>query len=158
MVKNIEETQLLYNFTFKLTMFCERILTINLSAARWHEAQKYHPLTLCYDTPYAPATLILAVSTPFTGCFTVVLTLRSHCGRDKKTTTYNLLASLLSLVVAPLCSRSLWLSRGTPVWRRLSVSWKSLILLLHQECYASLQLLKHKPREDWKKKHSPKNS
>lgn len=35
-------------------------------------------------------------------------------------------------------------------WRRLSVSWKSLILLL-QECYGSPLLLKHRPRTKKKK-------
>lgn len=78
--KNIKETLLFYNFTFKLTIFCVKMLTIYLSAARWHEAQSiytllWHTLLSCHiDTR-----CINSIDWMLHSCI-VVLTLCSHPG------------------------------------------------------------------------------
>lgn len=141
--KSIRMTRWFYSFVSKRCfILCKHFdYSSTSSTAAW--SSKYHPLLWHILTP---ATLTLAGLTPLTGCFAVVLTLCSHPGWEKTTTTKTKqLASVLLLVVELLCSHCFC------SWRRLSVSWKSLILLHHQECYGSLQLLKHKPREGLKK-------
>lgn len=82
--KNIKETLWFYNFTFKLTIFCVKMLTIYLSATRWHEAQSiytllWHTLLSCHiDTR-----CINSIDWMLHSCI-VVLTLCSHPGWDKK--------------------------------------------------------------------------